>query len=147
MGGNLVKIKIKYHTEFDKPIQIIENGDWIDLKSAVTYEYKKGDFFLVNLGVSMELPKGYEALLLPRSSTFKKYGLIVVNSAGLIDNMYNSDDDCWMLPVYALRDGRVEKNDRVAQFRILENQPKIEFEVVEHLNNKPRGGFGSTGTK
>ena len=147
MGGNLVKIKIKYHTEFDKPIQRIENGDWIDLKSAITYEYKKGDFFLINLGVSMELPKGYEALLLPRSSTFKKYGLIVVNSAGLIDNMYNSDDDCWMLPVYALRDGCVEKNDRVAQFRILENQPKIEFEVVEHLNNKPRGGFGSTGVK
>ena len=142
-----MNIKIKYHTNFDKPIEKIAKGDWIDLKSAVTYEYKKGDFFLVNLGVSMELPKGYEALLLPRSSTFKKYGLIVVNSAGLIDNMYNSDDDVWMLPVYALRDGHIEKNDRVAQFRILENQPKIEFEVVEHLNNKPRGGFGSTGVK
>lgn len=140
-----MNIKIKYHTKFDKPIQAIEIGDWIDLKSAVTYEYKKGDFFLVNLGVSMELPKGYEALLAPRSSTFKKYGLIVSNSIGIIDNLYHSDDDVWMLPVYALRDGRVEKNDRVAQFRILENQPKIEFEVVEHLNNKPRGGFGSTG--
>lgn len=77
-----MNIKIKYHTKFDKPIQAIKNGDWIDLKSAVTYEYKKGDFFLINLGVSMELPKGYEALLLPRSSTFKKYGLIVANSMG-----------------------------------------------------------------
>ena len=142
-----MNIKIKYHTKFDKPIQAIENGDWIDLKSAVTYEYKKGDFFLIDLGVSMELPKGYEALLAPRSSTFKKYGLIVTNSIGIIDNLYHSDDDVWMLPVYALRDGRVEKNDRVAQFRIIENQPSIEFEVVEHLNNKPRGGFGSTGVK
>lgn len=142
-----MKIKIKYHTEFDKPIQSIENGDWIDLKSAVTYEYKKGDFFLINLGVSMELPKGYEALLAPRSSTFKKYGLIQVNSFGVVDSSFCGNDDCWMLPVYALRDGRVEKNDRVAQFRILENQPKIEFEVVEHLDNKPRGGFGSTGVK
>lgn len=142
-----MNIKIKYHTKFDKPIQAIENGDWIDLKSAVTYEYKKGDFFLINLGVSMELPKGYEALLAPRSSTFKKYGLIQVNSFGVVDSSFCGNDDCWMLPVYALRDGRVEKNDRVAQFRILENQPKIEFEVVEHLNNKPRGGFGSTGVK
>ena len=142
-----MQIKIKYHTNFDKPIEKIAKGDWIDLKSAVTYEYKKGDFFLVNLGVSMELPKGYEALLAPRSSTFKKYGLIVANSIGVIDNLYHSDDDVWMLPVYALRDGHINKNDRVAQFRILENQPKIEFEVVEHLNNKPRGGFGSTGVK
>ena len=142
-----MQIKIKYHTNFDKPIEKIAKGDWIDLKSAVTYEYKKGDFFLVNLGVSMELPKGYEALLAPRSSTFKKYGLIQVNSFGVVDSSFCGNDDCWMLPVYALRDGRVEKNDRVAQFRILENQPKIEFEVVEHLNNKPRGGFGSTGIK
>ena len=142
-----MQIKIKYHTEFDKPIEKIAKGDWIDLKSAVTYEYKKGDFFLVNLGVSMELPKGYEALLAPRSSTFKKYGLIQVNSFGVVDSSFCGNDDVWMLPVYALRDGRVEKNDRVAQFRILENQPKIEFEVVEHLNNKPRGGFGSTGVK
>lgn len=142
-----MQIKIKYHTNFDKPIEKIAKGDWIDLKSAVTYEYKKGDFFLVNLGVSMELPKGYEALLAPRSSTFKKYGLIVTNSIGIIDNLYHSDDDVWMLPVYALRDGHIEKNDRVAQFRIIENQPSIEFEVVDSLNNVSRGGFGSTGIK
>ena len=140
-----MNIKIKYHTNFDKPIEKIAKGDWIDLKSAVTYEYKKGDFFLVNLGVSMELPKEYEALLAPRSSTFKKYGLIVTNSIGIIDNLYHSDDDVWMLPVYALRDGHIEKNDRVAQFRIIENQPSIEFEVVSNLDNESRGGFGSTG--
>lgn len=138
-------IKILYHTDFDEPIKAIDKGDWIDLKSARDYTYKKGDFFMVNLGISMELPKGYEALLLPRSSTFKKYGVLLVNSVGCIDNSYHGNDDVWMFPAYALRDGHINKNDRIAQFRILKNQPTIEFEVVSNLDNKSRGGFGSTG--
>ena len=138
-------IKILYHTDFDEPIKSIDKGDWIDLKSASDYTYKKGDFFMINLGISMELPKGYEALLLPRSSTFKKYGVLLVNSVGCIDNSYHGNDDLWMMPVYALRDGTINKNDRVAQFRILKNQPTIEFEVVSNLDNESRGGFGSTG--
>lgn len=138
-------IKILYHTDFDEPIKAIEKGDWIDLKSARDYTYKKGDFFMINLGISMELPKGYEALLLPRSSTFKKYGVLLVNSVGCIDNSYHGNDDVWMFPAYALRDGHINKNDRVAQFRILKNQPTIEFETVTNLDNESRGGFGSTG--
>ena len=138
-------IKILYHTDFDEPIKAIDKGDWIDLKSARDYTYKKGDFFMINLGISMELPKGYEALLLPRSSTFKKYGVLLVNSVGCIDNSYRGNDDVWMFPAYALRDGTIHKNDRIAQFRILKNQPTIEFEVVSNLDNESRGGFGSTG--
>lgn len=138
-------IKILYHTDFDEPIKSIDKGDWIDLKSARDYTYKKGDFFMINLGISMELPKGYEALLLPRSSTFKKYGVLLVNSVGCIDNSYRGNDDVWMFPAYALRDGTIHKNDRIAQFRILKNQPTIEFEVVSNLDNESRGGFGSTG--
>ena len=138
-------IKILYHTDFDEPIKSIDKGDWIDLKSARDYTYKKGDFFIVNLGISMELPKGYEALLLPRSSTFKKYGVLLVNSVGCIDNSYCGNDDVWMFPAYALRDGIIHKNDRIAQFRILKNQPTIEFETVTNLDNESRGGFGSTG--
>lgn len=142
-----MNIKIMYHTDFDKPIEAIEKGDWIDLKSAKDYEYKKGDFFLVDLGVSMELPKGYEALLAPRSSTFKKYHVIQTNGIGVVDYTYKGNDDCWMMPVYALDDGVIHKNDRVAQFRILENQPKIDFDIVDSLDNPSRGGFGSTGIK
>lgn len=138
-------IKILYHTDFDEPIKSIDKGDWIDLKSARDYTYKKGDFFMINLGISMELPKGYEALLLPRSSTFKKYGVLLVNSVGCIDNSYHGNDDVWMFPAYALRDGYINKNDRIAQFRILKNQPTIEFETVTNLDNESRGGFGSTG--
>lgn len=138
-------IKILYHTDFDEPIKAIDKGDWIDLKSARDYAYKKGDFFMINLGISMELPKGYEALLAPRSSTFKKYGIIQTNGFGVIDCMYKGNDDVWMFPAYALRDGYINKNDRIAQFRILKNQPTIEFEVVSNLDNESRGGFGSTG--
>ena len=94
----------------------------------------------------MELPKGYEAHIVPRSSTFKNYGIIQTNSCGIVDGSYCGDEDMWRMPVYAVRDTRIEKNDRICQFRIVENQPKIEFEEVAHLDNQNRGGFGSTGT-
>ena len=140
-----MNIKIKYHTNFDKPIEKIAKGDWIDLKAAKDYKYHAGEFFLIDLGVSMELPKGYEALLAPRSSTFKKYKVIQTNGVGVVDCMYKGDNDRWKMPVYALGNGEIRKNDRVAQFRIIKNQPVIKFEEVDSLNNKERGGFGSTG--
>ena len=106
---------------------------------------KKGDFALIPLGVAMQLPEGYEAHIAPRSSTFKTWGIIQTNSVGVVDFSYNSHDDVWKMPVYATRDTVIEVNDRICQFRIVENQPKIVFEEVEYLEGVARGGFGSTG--
>ena len=108
-------------------------------------ELKKGDFKLIPLGVGMILPEGYEAHVAPRSSTFKHYGIIQTNSVGIIDNSYAGDNDQWMMPVYATRDTVIHKNERICQFRIMQIQPVISFEEVEHLNDVDRGGFGSTG--
>lgn len=139
-------IKIKYFTEeIDKLTYIDGKSDWIDLRASETVELKAGEFKLIPLGVAMELPKGYEAHVVPRSSTFKNYGVLQVNSCGIIDGSYCGDDDMWRMPVYATRDTVIQKNDRICQFRIVENQPKIEFQQVESLKNANRGGFGSTG--
>lgn len=139
-------IKIKYFTDVE-PIEKIDKGDWVDLRAAETVELKTGEFKLIPLGVGMILPDGYEANIVPRSSTFKKWGIIQTNSFAVIDNSYSGDNDQWFYPVYATRDITIEKNDRICQFRINKKQPEIEFDVVEHLNDKDRGGFGSTGNK
>lgn len=142
------KIQIKYHSDkIDKLEYIDGKSDWIDLRAAEEVEFKAGDFKLVNLGVSMRLPEGYEAHIAPRSSTFKNYGLLQVNSVGVVDNSYSSDEDIWRMPVYATRDTVVHVNDRICQFRIMKNQSKIEFDEVEHLGGTTRGGFGSTGVQ
>ena len=140
------KIKIKYHTDEIEKLRYIDGkSDWIDLRSAEDVELKAGEFALISLGVSMELPKGYEAHIVPRSSTFKTWGIIQTNSMGVIDESYCGDNDIWKMPVYATRDTIIHKNDRICQFRIMEHQPTIEFEEVEHLEGSDRGGFGSTG--
>lgn len=140
------KIRIKYFSDEIEHLTYIDGkSDWIDLRASETVELKAGEFTLIPLGVAMELPKGYEAHIVPRSSTFKNYGIIQTNSCGIVDGSYRGDEDMWRMPVYAVRDTRIEKNDRICQFRIVENQPKIEFEEVAHLDNQNRGGFGSTG--
>ena len=140
------KIRIKYiSNEIEKLRYIDGKSDWIDLRASEEVELKAGDFKLIPLGVAMEIPKGYEGHLAPRSSTFKTWGLIQTNSIGIVDNSYCGDEDMWRMPVYATRDTVVHVNDRIAQFRIIENQPKIVFEEVESLGNNSRGGFGSTG--
>lgn len=141
------KIKIKYFDPEICKIEKIENGDWIDLRSAANVYLHKGEYCLIPLGVGMILPKGYEAHVVPRSSTFKKFGIIQTNHMGVIDESYCGDNDQWYFPAYALRDTEINKGDRICQFRIVEKQPDIEFEVVEHLTDTDRGGFGSTGTK
>ena len=139
-------IKIKYFTDaIDRLTYIDGKSDWIDLRASEEISLKAGEFALIPLGVAMELPKGHEAHLVPRSSTYKTWGLIQTNSMGVIDCSYCGDEDMWRMPVYATRDTTVHVNDRIAQFRIVENQPKIHFEQVEHLGNANRGGFGSTG--
>ena len=138
-------IKIKY---FDKDIEKIEKinkGDWIDLRSAETVHLKKGEYYLIRLGVGMILPDGYEAHVVPRSSTPSKFGIMCANSMGIIDNSYSGDADEWMFPAVALRDTVIMKNDRICQFRIVKNQPDIIFNEVDHLGKNSRGGIGSTG--
>lgn len=142
---NLV-VKIKYHDDI-MPIEEFENGDWIDLRSAEDVEMKAGDIRLISLGVSMELPKGYEAHIVPRSSTWKKWGIIQANHMGVIDNSYCGNNDIWKFPAIAIRDTRIYKNDRICQFRIEKKQPKFSWDVRDHLDGKDRGGFGSTGAK
>lgn len=140
-----MKIKIKYLCKDLKKIEKIEKGDWIDLRSAETVELKAGEFKLIPLGIAMELPEGYEAHVVPRSSTFKKWGIIETNSMGIIDESYKGDNDQWFFPAYALRDTKIEKNDRICQFRIVKKMETVDFETLEILGNKDRGGHGSTG--
>lgn len=148
--SNNKKIKIKYH----EPITPLENinganSDWIDLRCAEPngVDLKTGEFKLISLGVSMKLPDDYEAHIVPRSSTFKTWGLLQTNPHAVIDNSYCSDTDMWKYPVYATRDTHIDFNDRICQFRIVKKQPTIIFEKVDHLDGKTRGGFGSSGVK
>lgn len=142
------QIKIKYFTDkIDRLDYIDGKSDWIDLRAAEEVTLKAGEFKLIPLGVAMQLPEGYEAHLLPRSSTYKNFGIIQTNSCGIVDGSYCGDDDMWRMPALAVRDTVIHVNDRIAQFRIYKNQPKIVFEEVESLGNANRGGFGSTGTK
>ena len=139
-------VKIKYLRDI-KPIEKFANGDWIDLRSAVDVDLDQFEFAVIPLGVAMQLPEGYEALIAPRSSTFKKWGIMQVNSIGIIDSTYCGDHDEWALPVVALRRTRIYKNDRICQFRIIKNQEDFTFSKVKILGNPDRNGFGSTGDK
>jgi dUTP pyrophosphatase len=141
-----MQIKIKYFTDKIEKLRYIDGkSDWIDLRCSEKVELKTGEYKLIPLGIAMELPKGYEAHVIPRSSTFKNFGILQTNSMGLIDEIYCGDTDQWFMPVYATRDTVININDRICQFRIEEHQPKIEFDEVGSLNNADRNGFGSTG--
>lgn len=143
-----VTLKIKYHTDAIEKLAYIDGkSDWIDLRAARRYELKKGDWQLIDLGVSIALPEGYEAHVVPRSSTYRTWGLLQTNSCGVIDNTYSGDGDVWMVPMLATRDTVVEVGDRICQFRIMKNQPQIVFDEVEHLDGINRGGFGTTGKR
>ena len=149
------KIKIKYHSDIDKLGYVGgEKSNWIDMRAAEDVFVPQGEYKMISLGVSMELPKGYEAIVAPRSSTFKNYGIILVNSIGVIDNSYNGTGDVWRYLAYCVKGNYIKngvlgayikKNDRICQFRILKNQPDIEFVEVDELNPVDRNGIGSTG--
>lgn len=140
-----MKINIKYFSDKIDKIEKIEKGDWIDLRAAATVTLKAGEFALIPLGVGMKLPDGYEAHVVPRSSTYKKWHIIQTNSMGIIDGTYCGDNDQWMMPVYATQDTTITLNDRICQFRIEKIQPEIIFEEVDTLDFPDRSGFGSTG--
>ncbi len=139
-------IKIKYFSEdIERLAYIAGKSDWIDLRAAEEIRLKKGESALIPLGVAMELPRGYEAHVIPRSSTYKNFGIIQTNSCGLIDETYCGDHDQWFFPALAMRDTVIHVNDRICQFRIMEHQPEIRFEETDRLTAEDRGGFGSTG--
>jgi dUTP pyrophosphatase len=140
------KIKIRYVSDEISRLEYIDGkSDWIDLRAAENVVLKAGEFKLISLGIAMELPVGYEAHVAPRSSTFKNFGILQANSIGIIDGSYCGNDDIWRFPALAMRDTEIKINDRICQFRIFKNQPRIEFEEVEFLEGCNRGGFGSTG--
>lgn len=142
------EIKIKYLNDDITRLEYIDGkSDWIDLRAAEEVELKAGEFKLIHLGVAMQLPEGYEAHIVPRSSTFKKWGIIQTNHCGIVDNSYCGPNDWWRMPVFALRDTKIEVNDRICQFRIQKNQPTLVFNEVEEMEANNRGGFGSTGPK
>ncbi len=142
-----MEIKIKYLSTELTRIAKIDQGDWIDLRAAKEISLQKGEFALIPLGVAMELPLGYEAHVVPRSSTFKNFKLLQVNSMGIIDESYSGDDDQWFFPAFAVDATVIHLNDRICQFRIVEKMPQVRFQEVNRLNNENRGGYGSTGTK
>ena len=140
-----VQIKIKYLDDSIKRLTYVEGkSDWIGLAAAETVTLKQGEFKLIHLGVAMELPEGYEAHIAPRSSTYKNFKILQTNSVGVVDRSYCGPNDWWKMAVYATEDTTINKGDRIAQFRIIENQPKLNF-VESELTGKDRGGFGSTG--
>lgn len=150
-----INIDIKYH--FNSPeLEKIDKGDWIDLYAnrmklptdAVYLDqlhYQKGDIVQVAYDIAMKIPEGFEVLIAPRSSTFKNTGLILTNSPSVIDNSYSGTNDIWYGMFYATRDGFIEKGQRLTHFRIIQNQPTIEFTAQDELNSENRGGYGTTG--
>ena len=143
----MLSIDIVYHNPNMPKLEKVDNGDWIDLRASVGGAFKKGDFALIDLGVSMRLPEGYEAHIAPRSSTFKHWGIFQTNSVGVIDNSFSGTNDVWKMPCFFTRDTVIEPNDRICQFRIVKKMEPVSFTEVTELDNTDRGGFGSSGRK
>ena len=139
-------IKVKYFTDKIDKLEKIEQGDWIDLRLADDVHMDAGEFRLLHLGVAMQLPNGYEAIVAPRSSTYKNWGIVLANSIGVIDESYCGGQDEWRFPAIALMDTDIPANTRICQFRVQKKQPKLNFITVDDLDNPNRGGIGSTGT-
>jgi dUTP pyrophosphatase len=142
----IVDLEILYHNKSLEKIEKIKEGDWIDLRAAENIEIKKGDFGLIDLGVSVKIPEGYEMHIVPRSSTFKKWQILQTNSMGVVDQTYSGNEDILKFPALAMEDTKINVNDRICQFRLIQNQPKINFKEVQSLSSTSRGGFGSTGS-
>lgn len=156
MGLREIEIPVIYHTDVYGPgITSAHPGEWYDLRAAEDVDLPLHGFRIISLGISMQLPLGYEAVIAPRSSTFAKYGIIQTNGLGVIDNAFCGDTDIWGFPAYCLNSTRdpdsyfpgtfIAKGDRICQFRILERQPSATFISTASLSSVGRGGFGSSG--
>ena len=140
------KLKIKYHVkELEKLRSIDGKSDWIDLRVAENVSMKQGEYRLISMGISVEIPKGYEMLIVPRSSAYKNFGILQTNAMGVVDESFCGDNDIIHMPILAMRDTEIHINDRIGQFRLMPHQPEVHFIEVDHLDNEDRGGFGTTG--
>ena len=140
------KLKIKYHVkELEKLCYIDGKSDWIDLRVAENVSMKQGEYRLISMGISVEIPKGYEMLIVPRSSAYKNFGILQTNAMGVVDESFCGDNDIIHMPILAMRDTELHINDRIGQFRLMPHQPEVHFIEVDHLDNEDRGGFGTTG--
>lgn len=142
-----LEILVKYERDDTKRLEKIEQGDWIDLYSDDDYALGPGDFKLINLGVIIKLPTGHEGYLLPRSSTFKNFGIIQTNGMGIVDESYCGPTDVWRMPVIAMRNTTIKRGDKIAQFRVTKKMPEVKFEEIKIVTEQNRGGFGSTGKR
>ena len=138
-------MKVKINTHGNALPEV--HGEWIDLCTAEDVALDFLEYKIISLGVSIEIPAGYYAHVVPRSSTFGKWGILLANSMGVIENDYCGDGDVWGYPALCLRkEGtHIPKGTRICQFRLVEKAPDMEFVQVESLGNRDRGGFGSTG--
>ena len=140
------KLKIKYHVkELEKLCYIDGKSDWIDLRVAENVSMKQGEYRLISMGISVEIPKGYEMLIVPRSSAYKNFGILQTNAMGVVEESFCGDNDIIHMPILAMRDTEIHINDRIGQFRLMPHQPEVHFIEVDHLDNEDRGGFGTTG--
>lgn len=147
-NGNALLIKIKYKDETITRLKKLEKGDWIDLAAAEDVVIKPMSFKLIDLGIAMKLPEGYEAHIVPRSSTFKHWHIIQTNHMGVIDNSYSGPEDWWKFPAFNLSTTEatlIKKGERICQFRIETQQPDVLFDELNFQEGVNRGGFGSTG--
>lgn len=144
--NNPLTIQVKYHTDIET-LKKIKIGSWIDLRAAETVYIHPGEYKCISLGISCKLPCGYEAHVAPRSSSFRRWGIIQTNGVGVIDASYSGDNDIWTMPVYGTRETVINKGDRICQFRIVKEMPDVTFETVDHLADENRGGLGSTGVR
>lgn len=125
----------------------VQHGEWIDLATAEDVYLEPLEYKRISLGISMQVPVGYYPEVLPRSSTPEKFGIILANSMGIIEQTYCGDNDIWCFPAVAFRKTFIPKGTRIAQFRVVKKNEEVELLQVEILGNPDRGGFGSTGTK
>lgn len=138
-----MKVRIKYLNDYK--VEHITGGDWLDLRCARDTYMRQGDITAIPLGVVVEIPQGYEGIIAPRSSTCLRYGLLMANSIGIIDESYCGDGDELHFLAYATRAVLIKAGERICQFRIVKHQPDIELVEVETMGNPDRGGLGSTG--
>lgn len=141
-------IFVKYFEEDGAKLDFNPKGNWVDLYTGCDVYMNQGNFCLIPLGVAMQLPPHHEAIIAPRSSTFKRWGIIQTNSIGIIDETYCGENDEWKFPALATKDVYIPKGTRIAQFRVFASQDafeEIRLVEVQELKNKDRGGFGSTG--